>query len=126
MAVSEEYREYVRDLFTDFGPIRIRSMFGGAGIFRDDLMFGLIIEDQIYLKTDNHNRTDFEEAGQRPFLFERKDGRITAMSYYLIPDALYDDTGELSAWAQKAFAAAQRGATKKSPRRKKKSRPRVA
>jgi DNA transformation protein len=112
MAVSEEYREYVRDLFTDFGPIRIRSMFGGAGIFRDDLMFGLIIEDQIYLKTDNHNRTDFEAAGQGPFLFERKDGRITAMSYYLIPDALYDDTGELSAWAQKAFAAAQRGATR--------------
>lgn len=120
MAVSEEYREYVRDLFTDFGPIRIRSMFGGAGIFRDDLMFGLIIEDQIYLKTDNHNRTDFEEADQRPFLFERKDGRVTAMSYYLIPDALYDDTGELSAWAQKAFAAAQRGAAKKPPRPRRK------
>lgn len=116
MPVSEEYREYVRDLFTAFGAIRIRSMFGGAGIFRDDLMFGLIIDDQIYLKVDDHNRTDFEDAGQGPFLFERKDGRTMAMSYYLIPDALYDDTDELAVWAKNAFAAAQRAAIKKAPR----------
>ena len=120
MPVSEEYREYVRDLFTAFGAIRIRSMFGGAGIFCDDLMLGLIIDDQIYLKADDHNRRDFENAGQGPFLFERKNGRTMAMSYYLIPDALYDDTDELAVWAKNAFAAAQRGAEKKSPRSAKK------
>lgn len=112
MAVSGEYREYVRDLFSVFGDIRIRSMFGGAGIFRDDLMIGLIIEEQIYLKTDNHNRAQFEAAGQAPFQFERKDGRIMVMSYYAIPDALYDDASELAEWAQGAFAAAKRGAGK--------------
>ncbi len=116
MPVSEEYREYVRDLFTAFGAIRIRSMFGGAGIFCDDLMLGLIIDDQIYLKADDHNRRDFENTGQGPFLYERKDGRTMAMSYYLIPDALYDDTDELAVWAKKSFAAAQRAAIKKSPR----------
>ncbi len=120
MPVSEEYREYVRDLFTAFGPIRIRSMFGGAGVFRDDLMFGLIIEDQIYLKVDDHNRADYEATGQAPLSFERKDGRTMAMSYYLIPDALYDDTDELAVWAKNAFAAAQRGAKKKSPRPRRK------
>ncbi len=120
MPVSDEYREYVRDLFTAFGAIRIRSMFGGAGIFRDDLMFGLIIDDQIYLKVDDHNRADFEDAGQGPFLYERKNGRTMAMSYYLIPDSLYDDTEELAQWAGNAFAAAQRGARKKSPHRRKK------
>ncbi len=116
MAVSPEYREYVRDLFAEFGGVSIRSMFGGAGIFRDDLMFGLIIDDQIYLKVDDHNRAGFEAAGQGPFLYERKDGRSMAMSYYLIPDSLYDDAGELAEWAAKSFAAAQRGAAKKSPR----------
>ncbi len=120
MAVSEEYREYVRDLFRSYGDIRIRSMFGGAGIYRNDLMFGLIIEDQIYLKADDQNRADYENAGQGPFLFERKDGRTIAMSYYLIPDALYDDSDELADWAKKAFAAAQRGAGKKAPRTRKK------
>ena len=120
MAVSQEYREYVRDLFTSFGGVTIRSMFGGAGIFRDDLMFGLIIDDQIYLKVDDHNRADFEAVGQGPFQFERKDGRTMAMSYYLIPDSLYDDSDELAEWAEKSFAAAQRGAVKKPPRRRKK------
>ena len=120
MAVSAEYRDYVRDLLAPFGGVSIRGMFGGAGIFRDDLMFGLIIDDQIYLKVDDHNRAQFEAAGQGPFLFERKDGRIMSMSYYLIPDSLYDDADELAEWAKHAFAAAQRGAAKKSPRRRKK------
>ncbi len=120
MAVSEKYREYVRELFTALGGIRIRGMFGGAGIFRDDLMFGLIIEDQIYLKVDDFNRAAFEGAGQGPFLYERKGGRTVAMSYYPIPEALYDDPDELSEWARQAFAAAQRGAKQSPARRRKK------
>lgn len=120
MAVSEEYREYVRDLFSGFADVSIRRMFGGAGIFRDGLMFGLIIDDQIYLKADDHNRPDYESLGQAPLGFERKDGRFMAMSYYVIPDALYDDTDEFTVWAGNAFAAAQRAARKKSTRRRKK------
>lgn len=119
MAVSPEYREFARELFGAFGDVRIRSMFGGAGVFRNDLMFGLIIDEQIYLKADAVNRPDFDAAGLGPFVFERKDGRNIAMSYYLIPDVLYDDAEELAVWANKAFAAASRGAKKKSPRRRK-------
>lgn len=122
MAVSAGYREFVRELFHSFGDVRIRGMFGGAGIFRDDLMFGLIIDEQIYLKADDVNRPEFEAAGKGPFVFERKDGRAMAMSYYLIPDALYDDADELAAWASNAFAAAQRGAKKKSPPRRRRAK----
>lgn len=119
MAVSEQYRAYVRDLFAGFADVSIRPMFGGAGVFRDDLMFGLIIEDQVYLKADGHTRAEYEAAGQGPLTFQRKDGHSMAMSYYPLPDALYDDTDELAAWAKNAFAAAQRGARKKAPRRRK-------
>lgn len=120
MAVNQEYREYVRDLFTAFGPVRLRSMFGAAGIFSGDLMIGLIIDEQVYLKVDDHNRAAFESSGSEPFQYERRDGRITSMSYYPIPDALYDDPEELAQWAQKAHAAAVRSVTKKAPRRKRK------
>jgi DNA transformation protein and related proteins len=120
VAVSETYREYVRDMFHAFGPVRLRSMFGAAGIFRDELMIGLIIGEEIYLKADDHNRTDFEEAGMEPFQFERRDGRIMSMSYYPIPDALYDDPEELAKWALRAHEAAVRGIAKKAPRRKRK------
>lgn len=120
MPISQEYREYVRDLFAAYGDVRIRSMFTGAGIFRDDLMFGLIIDEQVYLKVDDLTRADFESAGQGPFLYERKDGRIVAMSYYLIPEVLYDDAESLAEWATKAFAAAQRNAGKTSSRSRRK------
>lgn len=120
MAISEEYREYVRELFTGFGPVRLRSMFGAAGIFCDDLMIGLVIEEQIYLKVNDHNRADYEAAGQTPFIYESKNGRTTAMSYYTIPDALYDDAEALAEWAGKSHRAALDGAKKKAPRRKRK------
>lgn len=118
MAVSEEYREYVRDLFAPFGDVRIRRMFGAAGIFRNDLMFGLIVDEQIYLKADDINRPDFVTAGQRPFSYTRNNGRTAEMSYYLIPDALYDDADELAQWARNAFAAALRGAQKPPAKRR--------
>ena len=120
MAVSEQYRTFARELFSQFGDVSIRAIFSGAGVFRDDLMFGLIIEDQIYLKVDDHNRADYEAAGQGPYQSRRKNGRTIAMSFYPIPDKLYDDADELAEWAKNAFAAAQRGAAKKTPRKRKK------
>ena len=118
MAVSEEYRGYVQDLLSAYGNVQIRRMFGAAGIFQNDLMFGLIADDQIYLKADDINRAEFEAAGCAPFVYERSNGRTAEMSYYLIPDALYDDADELAQWARNAFAAALRGAQKKPAKRR--------
>ena len=121
MAVSTEYREFVRELMAPFGRVQIRALFGGCGIYLDEIMFGLVFDEQIYLKADDINRADFEAAGQPQFVYPLKAGATASMSYYLIPDSLYDDAEELSAWAAKAFAAAQRGALKKvkNPQRKK-------
>lgn len=121
MPVSAGYREFVRDLLAPLGPVQIRALFGGCGIFLDDVMFGLIFDEQIYLKVDDANRLDYQAAGQPQFTYPYKDGATASMSYYSIPDALYDDPEELSAWAAKAFAVANRAVLKKSnkPQRKK-------
>lgn len=121
MSVSAEYRTFVADLFVPFGEVSVRAMFGGGGIYHQGLMFGLIADDQIYLKVDAQNRGDFEDMGQPPFLFERGDGKQIAMSYYLIPDALYDDADSLVQWAERSFAAAQRAAASKKPKKRKRS-----
>ena len=60
--------EFVRDLFAQFGPVTVRRMFSGAGIFRDGLMFGLIIRDVVYLKADEGNIADFEREGCAVYL----------------------------------------------------------
>jgi DNA transformation protein and related proteins len=104
--------DFIRDLFASFGPVTVRRMFSGAGIFADGLMFGLVIRDVIYLKVDEGNRPDFEREGCAPFTYTRgkKSGRPSqrALPYWRLPERLYDDPDELALWARRALAAAAR------------------
>ncbi len=104
--------DFIRDLFAPFGPVTVRRMFSGAGIFADGLMFGLVVRDVIYLKVDDLNRADFEHEGCAPLTYTRgkKSGQPSehALPYWRLPERLYDDPDELAEWAQHAFAAAER------------------
>jgi DNA transformation protein len=82
-------------------------MFGGAGLYRDDRMFGLLSDGVIYLKTDAETVDRFRHAGCRPFTFSRQ-GKPTTTSYWSVPDAALDDPEALRDWATLAFEAAMR------------------
>ena len=118
--------EFIRDLFAQFGPVTVRRMFSGAGIFRDGLMFGLIIRDVIYLKADDGSVADFEREGCAPFTYTR--GKASgqpsqhALPYWRLPERLYDDPDELAVWARQAFEVAERKKFKPTARRKAKAR----
>lgn len=113
MPVSPDFQAYLHDQFAPFGPIAIRRMFGGAGIFRDGLMFGLIADESLYLKVDDSNRADFEHAGMRPFTYTRK-SKPASLGYYEVPADILEDPQELCDWAERAFAVALAAARKKS------------
>jgi len=104
--------DFIRDLFAPFGPVTVRRMFSGAGIFADGLMIGLIVRDVIYLKADDASAADFEREGCKPFTYTRgkTSGRPSqhALPYWRLPERLYDDPDELAVWARRAFAAAER------------------
>ena len=106
MAVSSEYREFVAEQLEMLGPVRIRNMFGGAGVDLDDLMFGLIAAETLFFKVDDRNRSDFEAENCGPFVYEPPSGKPVVMSYYALPDRLYDEPDELIVWARKALDAA--------------------
>ncbi|HUT48305.1 MAG TPA: TfoX/Sxy family protein [Alphaproteobacteria bacterium] len=110
MAVSPDFLDYLRDQLEAFGPFDVRRMFGGAGLFRDGLMFALVADDALYLKVDDRNRPDFETAGMSPFSYERKGKTAALKSYYEAPPELPDDADEFAVWARKAFDAALAGA----------------
>jgi DNA transformation protein len=93
------------DLFQYFGPISLRRMFGGEGVYAGDQIIGLVVDDRIYLKTTDSNRADFLAEGCAPFTFRRGE-KITATSYYAVPERLLDDPEEFAGWARKAHAAA--------------------
>ena len=105
-----------QDLFSAFGRVTVRRMFGGAGIYAEGVMFALIADGVIYLKTDEENAPAFEREALPPFTYATKNGRRGVMSYRRMPDRLYDDPDELVAWTRAAVAAARRtGARKTRP-----------
>src|ERR1041385_1072286 len=92
--------ESLRELFAEFGPVNVRRMFGGLGIFADGLMVALGARGEIYLKADAETIPSFEQESQRAFGYATKYGERVLTSYWRMPDRLYDDTDELARWAR--------------------------
>ena len=101
---SKEYREYIMDsLHTFFGETTCRAMFGGHGLYKDGIIFAIIVDDVLYFKVDDTNRADFEARGCSPFTYEAKEKRVS-MSYWQVPLEVIEDGTELIRWAKKAYA----------------------
>jgi len=124
MSVNAEFAAFLHEQLERFGPVTIRPMFGGAGLFHDGVMFGLIAYDTLYFKTGDANRTDYENAGMGPFTYEGK-SKPVAMSYHQVPADLLEDPDGLSEWARRAFDVAltsKKAKKPKSPRSRKRSK----
>ncbi|MEQ8344540.1 MAG: TfoX/Sxy family protein [Sneathiellaceae bacterium] len=119
MSVSTEFESFVQDLLEPMGPIAIRHMFGGAGVYCRGAMFALIADDVLYLKADPDSSDSFEALGCEPFRYEAGNGRVASMSYYETPPHLLDDPSELIDWAQQSLEIAlQARMTRSEPRRR--------
>ncbi len=105
--------ESIQELFAEFGPVSVRRMFGGAGIFVDGRMIALVSRDVIFLKADAETIPAFEREGLAPFSYATRNGEHKLTSYWRMPDRLYDDSEELARWARAAHAAALRAADRK-------------
>ena len=115
MSVNAEFAAFLQEQLEPFGSVTIRSMFGGAGLFHDGVMFGLIAYDTLYFKTGDANRADYEDAGMGPFTYEGK-SKPVAMSYHQVPADLLEDPDSLSEWARRAFDIALTSKKAKNPK----------
>ena len=112
-------REFLIDLFADFGPVAIRRMFSGYGISADGTNFALALRAGLYFRADDVTIPHYEAEGSKPFQYQTRAKTVTVNSYWQLPARLFDDTEELGVWARAALAAAQRAALKKRPKARK-------
>lgn len=113
MAVSAEYIEFACEILSGTGPVKARKMFGGAGLYADEVMFALIADDQIYIKVDDALSRDLEAEGSGPFMYERKGAEPAAMGYWRLPESALDDPDEAKGWARRALDVALKAKAKK-------------
>jgi DNA transformation protein and related proteins len=119
-------RDFLTDLFADFGPVTIRKMFSGYGISADGTNFALSLRAGLYFRADDQTIPRFEAEGSKPFQYQTRTKTVTVNSYWQLPARLFDDSEELAEWARAALAAAQRAAVRKRPRARKAAKPKVS
>src|SRR4051812_30467292 len=105
MGFSPEYRAAVEEKLSAAVPLRTKPMFGGVGIYSEELFFALIAEDKLYFKVSELNQADFEARGMEPFY---PYDSPKPMGYWELPPGVIDDHEELRVWIDKALAVASR------------------
>jgi DNA transformation protein len=126
MVASDSFAEFLREQLAPLGRVTMRRMFGKTGVFCDGLMLGMVRDDALYFRVDDHNRGTFKEAESFPPLNYHKKGSTIDLSFWRAPERLFDEPDEFIAWARAALVAARRVAAKRertSPRRKAKPQP---
>jgi len=115
-------RDFLIDLFSDFGPVTIRPMFSGFGISADGINFAMALRAGLYFRADDQTIPQFEAEGSKPFQYQTRTKSVTVNSYWQLPARLFDDPEELTGWARAALAAAHRAAVKKRPQARKRAK----
>jgi DNA transformation protein and related proteins len=111
-------RDYLIDLFSEFGPVVLRRMFSGYGIVADGVNFAMALRAGIIFRVDDLTIARYEAEGAKPFQYDTRNKTVVVKSYRHLPERLYDDPEELAVWAREAVGAAKRAAAKKSSGKK--------
>jgi DNA transformation protein and related proteins len=99
----------ISDLFAGLGPIEIRRLFGGKGIYHNGLIVAIEIRGELMLKADAESAGNFIAAGCKQWTYTgSRHGKLVSMPYWTVPDGALDEPDEMKPWAEKAYEAAKR------------------
>ncbi|HVO20493.1 MAG TPA: TfoX/Sxy family protein [Anaeromyxobacter sp.] len=106
MACSRSFADHALDLLSGLGPVQARRMFGGFGVYARGVMFGLLDDDELFLRVDGESEGRFTAAGCRRWVYP---GNTTmSTSYFRPPDEAHEDPEAMQPWARLGLEAALR------------------
>lgn len=109
-ANGSSFHDYVvRDLLAGLPGITSKRMFGGWGLYKAGVIFGIIVNGELYFKVDESNQKEYEVLGSRPFVYTKKAGKPVSMSYWFVPGAVLENRPKLYAWVEQSVACQTKG-----------------
>jgi DNA transformation protein len=113
-------QDAIAEMFSAYGSIQLKRMFSGYGLYSEGVCFCMVLRGgEFYFKVDETNAPRFEAEGCKPFSYsQRRSGKVvTVLSFWQMPERLYDDPDELADWTRQAVVVAHRAALKKTKRK---------
>lgn len=111
MPPKDAFARYCAELLAGQGPVRVKRMFGGHGLYVDDLFVAIVAGETLYLKADDRTRAKFEAAGCAPFAYTAK-GKRVSLHYWQAPPEAMDSPALMRPWVTLAMQAALRARAK--------------
>lgn len=110
------------ELLQPLGTVRTKRMFGGWGLYVDEIFIVIVAFERLYLKVNDTTRAAFEAEGCEPFVYDSKTGSV-ALGYWTAPADALDSPALMQPWARRALQAAlaARAAKPAAPARKRKT-----
>lgn len=116
MAVSESFLEFVLEQLAGVRHVTTRRMFGGVGLYCDDVFFAVIDNDTVFFKVNETTRSRYLERQMPPFA--PIPGKSAMFGYYQVPPGVLEDADELAAWAREAMAVGVQSMGEKQRKRR--------
>ncbi len=112
--------EALKELCEPLGPVTVRRLFSGYGVYRDGLCFAIHIRGETYFKGGAGDEAFYQAAGSQRFTYAMA-GKPKSMNYWRLPASVFDDADEIRIWGRRAIEAAQEAALAKSAKPKRRA-----
>ncbi len=117
---KNSFLEFIlRDAMRDIEGVTARAMFGGHALYKDDIVFGILADEQLYFKADAKSITAYKARDSEPFTYEAKNKKRIAMSYWEVPAEILENPSDLAEWVGEAVAVNRRAVKSKSSKLRK-------
>jgi DNA transformation protein len=117
MAIDEGLYAWIGEALEPMGRVSLRKMMGGATLYLDGTIFGIMVDGELWLKSDAEADAIWDTVSTERFTVTFKDGSIDQMNYRRAPSDIYDDAEELQRWVSVSVEAGRRRVVKKRPKR---------
>ena len=103
MKQDQSFHDYVMfDLFQNIAGLNSRAMFGGWGIYKNGVIFAIIVDGELYFKVNDQNLQQFKKLGSHPFVYFQAKHKSVTMSYWLLPQQIMEDLELLAEWVEQS------------------------
>jgi|SRR5688572_28739747 len=102
---SDELTDFLIETVEEaFGPTSTRKMFGGTGIWKNELFVAMIADDLLLIRLDEANEAEYIKAGFVPN--DPSSAGKGRKRYYEVPADIIEDSSLLEAWLERSLDAA--------------------